>query len=92
MAKKHSTAVRKGAPGAAPKSNPSIDYGRFPETVDLKITCAKNIMQAVLGAQDYMDGKNYDIHWPLSIAVRLLEDARSQHEREQMVSRKETQP
>jgi uncharacterized protein len=53
---------------------------RFPETADHKITVAKHIVQAVLAAHDSeaLTGENYNIHWPLSMAIELLERASSQ--------------
>lgn len=53
---------------------------RFPESADDKIVIAKSIIQAVVAAHDAgtMDGENYDIHWPLSMAIDLLEQASGQ--------------
>lgn len=53
---------------------------RFPESADDKVVVAKSIIQAVVAAHDAetMDGKNYDIHWPLSMAIDLLEQASGQ--------------
>jgi hypothetical protein len=53
---------------------------RFPESADDKIVVAKSIIQAVIAAHDTgtMDGENYDIHWPLSMAIDLLEQASGQ--------------
>jgi hypothetical protein len=53
---------------------------RFPESADQKIVVAKSIIQAVVAAHDAgtMDGENYDIHWPLSMAIDLLERATAQ--------------
>lgn len=53
---------------------------RFPQSADDKIVVAKSIIQAVVAAHDAgtMDGENYDIHWPLSMAIDLLEQASSQ--------------
>jgi hypothetical protein len=52
----------------------------FPETADDKITCAKSVIQAVIAAHDAeaLQGENYDIHWPLSLAVELLDRASHQ--------------
>ena len=53
---------------------------RFPESADEKVVVAKSIMQAVVAAHDAgaMEGKNYDIHWPLRMAIDLLEQASDQ--------------
>jgi hypothetical protein len=53
---------------------------RFPQSADDKIVVAKSIIQAVVAAHDAgtMDGENYDIHWPLSMAIDLLEQASGQ--------------
>ena len=52
---------------------------RFPETVDDKIVCAKSIVQAVVAAHDAgQDMGNYDLHWPLSLAVEILDQAAEQ--------------
>jgi hypothetical protein len=50
---------------------------QFPQSVDEKIVVAKSIVQAVIAAHDAgaMEGENYDIHWPLRMAVYLLEQA-----------------
>jgi len=55
----------------------------FPETVDDKVTCAKSVLQAVIAAHDAeaLTGENYDIHWPLSLAVSQLEQASAQIEK-----------
>jgi hypothetical protein len=55
---------------------------RFPETAGDKVVVAKSIVQAVRAAHDAgaMDGENYDIHWPLSMAIDLLEQASGQME------------
>ena|ERR1051326_4095873 len=99
MAKKHSSAPRKPLRKTLdPQTNLIFHDARhgllvstkaqFPETVDLKITCAKNIVQAVVAAQDHVEGMNYDIHWPLSVAVQLLEDAQNQFGQEQLAQRR----
>jgi hypothetical protein len=36
----------------------------------------------VVAAQDALQGENYDIHWPLSMAVELLERASNQLDEE----------
>ncbi len=56
----------------------------FPQTPDAKVTCAKHIIQAVCTAHDSgpLEGQNFDIHWPLSLAVELLEQAGGQLDRE----------
>lgn len=53
---------------------------RFPATADQKIICAKSIIQANVAAHDAeaLSDENYDIHWPLSLAVELLEQASQQ--------------
>lgn len=53
---------------------------KFPATADQKVTCAKSIIQAVVAAHDAdaLADDNYDIHWPLSLAVELLEQASRQ--------------
>jgi hypothetical protein len=53
---------------------------RFPQSADDKIVVAKSIIQAVVAAHDAgaMDGENYDIHWPLHMAIDLLEQASEQ--------------
>jgi hypothetical protein len=53
---------------------------RFPESADDKVVVAKSIIQAVVAAHDAeaMHDKNYDIHWPLSMAIDLLEQASGQ--------------
>ncbi len=60
----------------------------FPETIDDKITCAKAVIQAVVAANDAetLSGENYDIHWPLSLAVSLLEQASAQIDSQQVRS------
>jgi hypothetical protein len=51
-----------------------------PRTADEKVTIAKSIIQATLAAHDSgeLEGANYDIHWPLSMAINLLEEASGQ--------------
>jgi hypothetical protein len=58
----------------------AMEQQTFPATADQKITCAKSIIQAVVAAHDSeaLSGDNYDIHWPLSLAVELLEQATRQ--------------
>jgi hypothetical protein len=53
---------------------------RFPQSADDKVVVAKSIVQAVIAAHDAgpMEGENYDIHWPLRMAVDLLEQASDQ--------------
>jgi hypothetical protein len=52
----------------------------FPATASDRIVCAKSVIQAVVAAHDAeaMEGKNYDIHYPLSLVVELLEQAMEQ--------------
>lgn len=59
--------------------------GPFPVTAEEKIICAKSIVQAVVAAHDAqsLDDENYDIHFPLSLAVQLLNDAERRLEVEQ---------
>ena len=51
--------------------------GRFPQSASDKLVCAKSIIQAVVAAEDTgaLVDENYDLHWPLSVAVELLEQA-----------------
>jgi hypothetical protein len=53
---------------------------RFPATIDDKLICAKSVIQAVRAAHDTqaLDGENYDMSWPLSLAIDLLEQASEQ--------------
>lgn len=48
-----------------------------PTSIADKITCAKSVMQAVRAAHDAqsLEGENYDIGWPLGLAIDLLEEA-----------------
>lgn len=56
----------------------------FPHSIDDKIVCAKSIVQAVIAAHDgAQDLGNYDIGWPLRVAVELLEQAADQVGRKQ---------
>ena len=52
----------------------------FPESTEDKIIVAKSIVQAALAAYDNgnLADENYDIHWPLSMAIDLLERAAEQ--------------
>jgi hypothetical protein len=52
---------------------------QFPESADEKIIVARSIVLAVVAAHDAgaMEGENYDIHWPLHMAINLLEQASS---------------
>jgi hypothetical protein len=47
------------------------------QTVNEKIISAKSIVQAALAAYDTeaLVGENYDMHWPLKVAIDLLEEA-----------------
>lgn len=58
----------------------SMQEQAFPATADQKVICAKSIIQAVVAAHDAeaLSGENYDIHWPLSLVVELLEQASRQ--------------
>jgi hypothetical protein len=53
---------------------------RFPATAGDKLICAKSVIQAVRAAHDTeaLDGENYDLSWPLSLAIDLLEQASEQ--------------
>jgi hypothetical protein len=86
MAKRQSTRSRRHGSEAG---NPTIDPASraapapeapFPATADHKITVAKHIVQAVVAASDSgaLEGENYDVHWPLSLVVQLLEQASDQ--------------
>jgi hypothetical protein len=99
MAKSKSTRPRRKAAGATAECPALLTYkpGKgllvstkttFPETADDKITCAKSIIQAVVAAHDAeaLSGENYDIHWPLSLAVSLLEQASSQMDSQELQS------
>jgi hypothetical protein len=64
--------ARKSVPRPKGRSRP-------PMTVDEKIVCAKSVIQAVVAAHDAaQDMGNYDIHWPLCLAVEILEQAANQ--------------
>ncbi|HEV7136292.1 MAG TPA: hypothetical protein VGN43_06635 [Steroidobacteraceae bacterium] len=54
----------------------------FPGSADEKVVVAKYIIQAVVAAQDALQGENYDVHWPLSMAVEPLERASEQLDQE----------
>jgi hypothetical protein len=86
MGTKKSTRAARRHPAHARKPVPVISHqpGKglvvstapsYPETVQAKIVSAKSIIQACLAAHDNLDGENYDIRWPLGVAVALLEDA-----------------
>jgi hypothetical protein len=53
---------------------------RFPAAIGDKLICAKSVIQAVRAAHDTqaLDGENYDMSWPLSLAIDLLEQASAQ--------------
>ena len=81
------TAQRKPNPALTPiRHDPrrghvvAMQGQKFPATVDDKIVCAKSIVQAVVAAHDAetLSGENYDIHWPLSLVIELLEQASEQ--------------
>lgn len=48
-----------------------------PTSIADKIICAKSVMQAVRAAHDSqsLDGENYDMSWPMGLAIDLLEEA-----------------
>jgi hypothetical protein len=50
---------------------------RFPAAIGDKVICAKSVIQAVRAAHDTqaLDGENYDLSWPLGLAIDLLEQA-----------------
>ncbi|MEJ1966483.1 MAG: hypothetical protein WDO56_35075 [Gammaproteobacteria bacterium] len=58
----------------------------YPETVDDKITVAASITKAVIRSLDSegsnADDLDFDPHWPLSMAVKLMELASLQLDRE----------
>lgn len=56
----------------------------FPASTDDKITVAKHIVQAVVAARDALQDENFDIHWPLSLVVELLEQASNQLDLERL--------
>jgi hypothetical protein len=88
MTKKQSihARVRKGASALEPvrhqprKGLVVSTEARFPATIDDKLICAKSVIQAVRAAHDTqaLDGENYDMSWPLSLAIDLLEQASAQ--------------
>jgi hypothetical protein len=51
-----------------------------PRSAEEKVVSAKSIIQAVVAANDSASlvDANYDIHWPLKIAIDLLEEASDQ--------------
>lgn len=57
----------------------STEAGR-PTSIGDKIICAKSVMQAIRAAHDSqaLDGENYDVGWPLGLAIDLLEEASNQ--------------
>jgi hypothetical protein len=80
-APKGKRAAPKGPISYSPRHGLMVStQARFPETTDDKIVVAKSIIQAVVAAHDAsaLDGENYDIHWPLSMAIDLLEQASGQ--------------
>lgn len=82
MAKSKSTVKAKGPISFSKRHGlvVSTRAQQFPESADEKIIVAKSIVQAVVAANDAgaLDDANYDLHWPLSMAVDLLEQASSQ--------------
>lgn len=78
---KQAAAARKGPISHVPSRGLMISTtSRYPQSADDKIVVAKSIIQAVVAAHDAgtMDGENYDIHWPLHMAIDLLEQASAQ--------------
>jgi hypothetical protein len=83
MAKKqsHRARGRKPTPALTPVSHQPgkglmiSTKGRCPHGVEEKLVCAKSVVQAVRAAHDTqaLDGENYDLSWPLSLAITLLE-------------------
>jgi hypothetical protein len=59
---------------------------RFPKSVEAKVTVAKSIVLAVRAAHDNgeLEDENYDMSWPLSMVVELLEQAANQIDRERL--------
>jgi hypothetical protein len=83
MAKSKSTVKAKGPISFSPRRGLLVSTrSQFPQSADEKIIVAKSIVQAVVAANDAcaLNDANYDIHWPLSMAVDLLEQASSQLE------------
>jgi hypothetical protein len=81
MAKKQSTATAKRPTSHVPGKGLVVStQARFPQSADDKIVVAKSIIQAVVAAHDAetLTDANYDIHWPLSMAIDLLEQASGQ--------------
>jgi hypothetical protein len=81
MPKSKSSATAKGPISFSPRHGLLVSTRyHAPQSADDKIVVAKSIVQAVVAAHDAgtMDGENYDIHWPLSMAIDLLEQASSQ--------------
>ena len=93
MSKSKSTASRSCRPARHSPHNPitfqpgkglavSTGHNSFPETAEDKIIIAGSITKAVIRALDSeganSDDLNFDPHWPLSMAVRLLEQAANQ--------------
>jgi hypothetical protein len=82
-AKRARAAAPKGPVSHSPRRGSMVSLqARFPESADQKIVVAKSIIQAVVAAHDAeaLVGANYDIHWPLSMAIDLLEQASGQLE------------
>ena len=63
----------------------------FPATADHKIVCAKHVIQAVIAAHDCgaLEGEDYDIHWPLSLAATLLAQASDQLDKQEVAHKQE---
>lgn len=58
------------------RRDPRAPESRFPATASEKVVTAKTIVQAVLAVQDSeAPPENYDMHWPLSMAIELLSEA-----------------
>lgn len=83
MAKSKSTVKAKGPISFSPGRGLVVSTSESaPRSADEKILIAKSIVQAVVAAKDAgaLEDANYDIHWPLSMAVDLLEEASLQME------------
>jgi hypothetical protein len=55
----------------------TVSGARFPKSIEEKVVVAKSIVQAALAAygSGNLDDANYDIRWPLDMAIELLEQA-----------------
>jgi hypothetical protein len=55
----------------------------LPATPDDNLICAKSVVQAMFAEHnaEMFEGHHYDLHWPLSLAVELLEQASEEFSR-----------